>query len=241
MEEKCGVMSGVFAFLVGDVAVICLLGCCRSNPPCPQSPALIENYGSEWSQGSLKWKNTVASVSLVISSDLTFLFVSALLFHWLCIAISWPWWGPVRQTALDGKRHSKGKNTCGTPKKPPWGHWFLHHWASWVLIEFICINSLTCVCDLVCSKVVLDVSGRVLVVMRAHWWTSLLTVLIWGLHMIILSGYLVTSRLPSSHFPMLFWVLWSFMSTIRDFGEKMIGFLLLTIGACKQLHELSFL
>lgn len=168
MEEECGVMSGVFAFLVGDVAVICLLGCCRSDPPCPHSPALIDNYGSEWSQGSLKWKNMVASVSLAISSDLTFSFVCALLFHWLCIAISWPWWGPVRQPALDGKRLSKGKNTCGTSKKSPWGHWFLHHWASWVLTEFICINSPTCVCDLVCSMVVL------MLVEECLWWWELI-------------------------------------------------------------------
>lgn len=119
VEEGCGVMSGVSAYLVGDVAVICLLGCCRSNPPCPHSPALMDNYGSEWSQGSLKWKNMVASLSLAISSDLTFSFVCALLFHWLCITISWPWWGPVRQPALHGKRLSKGKNTCGTSKKSP--------------------------------------------------------------------------------------------------------------------------
>lgn len=161
-DEWCFCLSG------GGRSCDLSSGLLQKWSPCPHSPALIDNYGSEWSQGSLKWKNMVASVSLAISSDLTFSFVCALLFHWLCITISWPWWGPVRQPALDGKRLSKGKNPCGTSKKSPWGHWFLHHWASWVLTEFICINSPTCVCDLVCSKVVL------MLVEECLWWWELI-------------------------------------------------------------------
>lgn len=119
VEEGCGVMSGVSAYLVGDVAVICLLGCCRSNPPCPHSPALMDNYGSEWSQGSLKWKNMVASMSLAISSDLTFSFVCALLFHYYVLLLVGPDGAQWNSQLWTGRGFLRGKIPVVPPRNLP--------------------------------------------------------------------------------------------------------------------------
>lgn len=73
------------------------------------------------------------------------------------------------------------------------------------------------------SRLFFDVNGNVIVVMGIHWWASFLTLPICGLHMIIPSVTWYLIGLPSSHFPVLFWVLWCFM--YGDLRGKMIGFL----------------